>query len=117
MLLHDERVTYETIKSWALETYFRGCRDNALMKGWPHEQIIGYVSYQFETTFERPVEILMWNVVLLVLSGGWHEIPEQNIRKNIAAIVIEYGLETLLTNVPVKEAELLRHDLKILKLI
>jgi hypothetical protein len=45
-MLHEERVTYETLKLWALECYYEGCRDHAVMKGWPHEQIMGYVDYQ-----------------------------------------------------------------------
>jgi len=111
MSLHDERVSYMTIKLWALETYFNGCRDNALVKGWPHEQIIGYVSYQFETTFELPIERLMWNVVLLILSAGWHEKPEKNIRNNIVVCMNEYSLEKLLEDVPQDEADMFRHDL------
>ena len=111
MSLHDERVSYQTIKLWALETYFNGCRDNALVKGWPHEQVIGYVSYQFESTFERPIERLMWDVVLLILSAGWHARPEQNIRNEIALCMDVYGLEELLEGVPEDEVQIFRHDL------
>jgi hypothetical protein len=116
-MLHEERVTYEVLKSWALEAYYEGCRDHAVMKGWPHEQIMGYVSYTFEDGFERPVEDLMWRVILLVLSGGWHKEIEQNIRGKIADQLAEHGLENLLAEVPVEEAEAFRHDLTILKLI
>ncbi|MDD0968588.1 MULTISPECIES: hypothetical protein [Pseudomonas] len=34
---------------------------------------MGYVDYQFENVFERPVENFMWRVILLVLSGGCHQ--------------------------------------------
>jgi hypothetical protein len=77
---------------------------------------MGYVSYAFEDGFERPVEDLMWNVILLVLSGGWHKEVEQNIQGKIAMQLAEHGLENLLTGVPADEAEAFRHDLKILKL-
>jgi hypothetical protein len=87
------------------------------MKGWPHEQIMGYVDYQFENSFERPVEKLMWRVVLLVLSGGWHPDWDSSTRQLIADQISEYGLESLLADVPNEEAETFRHDLKILNLI
>lgn len=116
-MLHEERVTYETIKSWALGCYFEGCRDHAVMKGWPHEQIMGYVDYQFENVFERPVESFMWRVVLLVLSGGWHPDWDSRARQLIAAQLAEDGLANLLADVPPEEAELFQHDLRILKFI
>ena len=116
-MLHEERVTYETLKKWALETYYEGCRDHAVMKGWHHEQIMGYVSYQFESIFERPLEGLMWHVILLVLSGGWYKdilaYEQQMIRETLA----KHGLENLLAGVPQEEAEAFRHDLKVLKFI
>lgn len=116
-MLHEERVTYETLKSWALESYYDGCRDHAVMQGWPHEQIMGYVSYTFENGFERPVEDLMWRVVLLVLSGGWYPNWESRARQLIADTLAEHGLESLLADVPANEAEAFLHDLRILKLI
>lgn len=116
-MLHEDRVTYKILKEWALETYYEGCRDHAVMKGWPHEQIMGYVSYQFENAFERPVENLMWNVILLVLSGGWHKEVEGSIRERIINLLAEHGLEKLLVDVPGDEAEVFRHDLKILRFI
>jgi hypothetical protein len=86
------------------------------MHGWHHEQVMGYVSYTFEDGFERPIEDLMWRVILLVLSGGWHKEIEQNIRREVAAQIAKHGLENLLAGVPTNEAETFRHDLKILKL-
>lgn len=116
MSLHEERVTYETIKAWVLESYFRGCRDNAIIKGWPHEQIMGYVSYQFEGTFERPVEKLMYNVVLLILSGGWYESPKKIISENILSLIEEFGLNRLLADLPKEELENFLYDLKSIKI-
>ena len=116
-MLHEDRVTYETLKSWALECYYEGCRDHAVMKGWPHEQIMGYVDYQFENVFERPVEDVMWRVVLLVLSGGWNKDWYSRARQLIADQISESGIDNILIEVPAGEAELFRNDLKILKLI
>ena len=113
----DNRATYGAIKTWVLETYFNGCRDNALMKNWPHEQIIGYVSYQFENAFDSDVESLMWHVVLLILSGGWQEEMALNIRCGIEDVISRHGLDNLLQNIPIDEAEEFMHDLKIIKVI
>jgi len=115
--MQNERATYETLKSWALESYFEGCRDQAVMRGWPHDQVMGYVSYTFEDGFSRPVEDLMWRVILLVLSGGWHPEWDGSARRHIASQITEHGLEILLSDVPRDEAEAFKHDLRILKLI
>ncbi|WP_205960164.1 hypothetical protein [Rahnella sp. CJA17(1/100)] len=116
-MLHEERVTYTILKSWALECYYEGCRDHAVMKGWPHEQIMGYVDYQFENVFERPVEDFMWRVILLILSGGWDQSWYTQARQLIADKINKNGIDDLLIGVPAEEAELFLHDLKILKLI
>jgi hypothetical protein len=113
----EERVTYQTLKEWASTTYFDGCRDLAVMQGWSHEQMIGYVSYAFEDGFERPIEDLMWRVVLLVLSGGWHPEWDAPQRQFIVDRIADHGLDSLLADVPAEEADTFRHDLKILKLI
>ena len=73
--------------------------------------------YQFEDGFERPIEDLMWRVVLLVLSGGWRPEWDVSQRQFIVNRIAELGLELLLIEVPAKEADLFRHDLKILKLV
>jgi hypothetical protein len=116
-MLHEERVTYQTLKSWALDDYFNFCRDSGLVDHWPHEQVLARVAYSFEDGFERPIEDFMWNVILLVLSGGWHPEWSRRQHKLIADLITEHGLENLLADVPADESEAFRHDLKILKLI
>ena len=116
-MLHKERVTYATLKEWALESYYDGCRDHAVTQGWSHEHVMGYVSYTFEDGFERPVEELMWRVILLVLSGGWHPEWGARARTRISKQLAEVDLSELLSEVPEQEAELFRHDLGTLKLI
>ncbi len=32
-MLHEERLTYEALKMWALDCYYEGCRDHAATKG------------------------------------------------------------------------------------
>ncbi|MYM87486.1 hypothetical protein GTP91_09870 [Rugamonas sp. FT82W] len=77
---------------------------------------MGYVSYTFEDGFERPVEDLMWRVIMLVLSGGWHRMWEERARREIIERIEEGGLENILAGVPQEEVEIFRHDLKILKI-
>jgi len=112
-----DRVSYESLKQSTLESYFNCCRVNTAMKGWKHEQIIGYVCEQFEATFQRPVECLMWSVVLLILTGGWHEESERRLRYHIASYLNQFGLEAMLADVPVDESEVFRRELKTLKFI
>ncbi|MBF7978761.1 MULTISPECIES: hypothetical protein [Rahnella] len=116
-MLNEERVTYNTLKDWALESYFDYSRDLALKRGTTHEEIIGYVSYTFEDGFERLIENLMWQVILLVISGGWY--PERNkvMRAEIINILSTNSLEDMLINVPSDERKLFLHDLKILEFI
>jgi hypothetical protein len=75
------------------------------------------VDYSFEDGFERPIEDLIWRVILLVLSGGWHPNWDARSRQLILDALAEHGLENLLADVPADEAEAFRHDLRILKLI
>lgn len=114
---HKDRLTYETLKAWALECFYEGCRDQAVVKGLPHEQILGYVDYQFEDSFELPVEQFMWRVVLLILSGGWYQDWYLSARQIVADQIQLEGIDEILAGVPEAESEMFRHDLKILKLI
>jgi hypothetical protein len=117
MFQSEERVPYETLKSWALDAYFDFCRDSGLVDHWSHEQVLARVDYSFEDGFERPIEDLMWRVILLVLSGGWHPDWDLRARQLIVDALTEHSLENLLADVPAEEAEAFRHDLKILKFI
>jgi hypothetical protein len=35
----EERITYQTLKVWALDSYFDFCRDSGLVSQWSHEQV------------------------------------------------------------------------------
>lgn len=113
----EERVPYQTLKAWALDAYFDFCRCSGLVEHWSHEQVLARVDYSFEGGFERPVEDLMWRVILLVLSGGWHPDWESRARQLIVDALAEHGLKNLLADVPVDEVVAFQHDLKILKFI
>ena len=116
-MLHEERVKYETLKSWMLEAYFDFCRDRGVVSGRAHAEILGGVVYEYETCLERPVEQLMREVIHVVLNGGWYEQPMTYHRAQIQQLIAEHGLESLLMDVPKDEADVFRHDLHILNLI
>jgi hypothetical protein len=113
----QDRLTYETLKFYALDAYFDGCRDHGIGKGWTQEQIIGFVSYTFEDGFSLPIENLMWDVILLVLCGDWYPQWNESGRKDIENQIQLSGLENLLVDVPQEEIDLFTHDLRILKFL
>lgn len=113
----EERMTYESLKAFALESYFDFSRNNGLFDQGGHNQVLGRLCLEFEDGFERPVENLMWKVILLVISCGLHIEWEVGVQKTIIALIAEHGIDALLADLPEEEAETFRHDLKILKLI
>ena len=112
-----DRVSYETIKALALDAYYDACRDNALMRGWSHREVLGSVDYAFEAVYESQIENLMLCVVQLVLSGGWYQEAEQKMRSRISHQLATEGIDNLLREIPQEEADRFKHDLNVLKLI
>ncbi|MCD4505199.1 hypothetical protein ABH309_23845 [Chromobacterium piscinae] len=113
----ESRTEYGAIKEMVLSAYFDFCRDRGHGYGWSHDRVLGSVEYEFECTFELPVEVLMLKVVELILSGGWHREVESNIRQKIVSIINEHGLEELLEGVSAGEIDEFKHDLEIIRLI
>ncbi|WP_261314350.1 hypothetical protein [Burkholderia latens] len=114
---NEDRVSYETIKAWALDAYFNFCRDSALMEGASHREVLGHVDLNFEGVYKSQIENLMLCVVQLILSGGWYPDAERSMRKSIVDQISTEGLDNLLKGVPSEEVELFVHDLRILKFI
>jgi hypothetical protein len=110
-----ERETYMTLKKWVLETYFDFCRDCAVMDGWRRSEVLAAVG---DDVFSSPVEEIMWDVICLVLNAGWYPDSGKSLRSTIRSRIDTYGgWEVLLSDITEEEAKLLRHDLKLLKLI
>lgn len=116
-MLNDERLSYEILKSYALDAYFDYCRDRALKSGFSHGEIIGYVSCIFEDGFESSIENLMWDVIILVISGGWYVEWNEKLRANIVSRIKNDGLANVLAEIPDDEADIFVRDLKLLNLI
>lgn len=113
--LNYDRVGYNDIKAFVLDAYYHICRDKGVVSKMTHYEVSGYVSYEFENTYERPIELLMLQVVLLILNGDWY--PEQSIfyRAEYNKIIENNdGLDNLLSKIPSEEAALFRHDLEII---
>ncbi|QVN19855.1 hypothetical protein JYG32_02200 [Burkholderia pyrrocinia] len=78
---------------------------------------MGHVDLNFEGVYESQIENLMLCVVQLVLSGGWYPDAERSMRKKIVDEISVNGIDKVLQGVPSEEAELFKHDLRILKFI
>lgn len=115
-MMINERVSYQKIKSLVLMAYFDFCRDRAIGMGWPHDQILGSVAYEYENVFTSQIEKLMFCVVQLVMSGGWYKDVESSARKWIAELLAEISIEKLLEGIQPDEAKEFSRDLEILKL-
>ncbi|VWB41031.1 MULTISPECIES: hypothetical protein [Burkholderia] len=114
---NGDRTTYEIMKADVLGLYFNFCRDRGLVGRYSHLEVLGYIDYEYDGAFESRLEILMFRVIWLVLSGGWHADLEKTMRDKISNQISTEGLNDLLQGVPADEAELFRHDLRILKFI
>jgi hypothetical protein len=116
-MLHEKRVSYEQLKSWAMDAYYEGCRDHAVNRGWSHEEVLGYVSYAFEDGFDRVIENIMWQVILLVLCGSWDSERQKAIRATVKNQLAFSSYASLFADVPEDEVKVFTHDLKVLGLL
>ncbi|MDG2537743.1 hypothetical protein P5Y53_08730 [Dyella jiangningensis] len=107
-------MNYETIKAWSLDSYFTFCRDRGAVRKMTQLEVLGYVYDDFQDSYERPIERLMFLVVMLVLSGGWHEEFEKNIRRKIAVELDGRDVGQLVSGITTDEVEVFTHDLRVL---
>jgi hypothetical protein len=106
-----DKISYEKIKELVLHSYFDGCRDLGLAERRGHDQIMGFVIYQFENAFEKPAEYLALYVIELIISGGWHEDAELYLRRQIADLLAQQGANNLLSQFMSSDVDVLRGDL------
>ncbi|WP_321818293.1 MULTISPECIES: hypothetical protein [unclassified Paraburkholderia] len=115
--LNNIRVSYKSIKADVLDLYFTLCRDRAIEDGWSHREVLGSIDCEFDGVFDLRVENIMLSVIRLILSGGWSSDSKENLSRYISEQIAMEGLENILRGIPSEEAELFKHDLKILKFI
>lgn len=110
------RISYPQIKTDTLETYFEGCVSRGIQAGLPHEQALGYLSYNLENSYTLPIENLMMHTIELALYGGWYAGASAFIREQIREIIHRDGLTSLLQGIESEEIAIFLDDLKRLRI-
>ena len=112
-----DRLTYQDLKDSGLSAYFDGCKSMAIKRAWSFEQVLSYVVHAHEDGFDDPLENLMWDVVVLVISGGWVVEYYEGLRRRVSDVLSRGNLDEMIARLPADEAESFRHDLAVLGLI
>jgi len=119
----DSRVSYPEMKSSVLENYWEACRDHGPATKaagvWELAQISSdvYDGYAGGSgSFDSPLEYLMLEVISLVLSC-WYPDQADFHRARIAELMRDNDIGAMLSSIPFDEAEVFKHDLKILRII
>jgi hypothetical protein len=112
----ERRSTFDEIRRDVLEAQYRLCLGWERGTGPSHGILLGYIVNKFDGRYQRPVEELMFSVVLLVLSGGWYW-WECGIRDRILMTIRSNGLDAMLSDVPDIEAAQFLRDLRLLKIV
>ncbi|WP_123723886.1 Imm2 family immunity protein [Pseudomonas protegens] len=116
----EDRVTYSEVRACFLALYYNYCRvklrHNSLwIEG---ESEAGYAYAELEGSFDKPVEILMLEVVALVLRGGRSsERVHDYHRAVIEEILRDNDLLGILEGLPQEEAMEFSSDLRLLGMI
>lgn len=127
----EERVPYQTIKIWVLDSLYDDCRTRAYVDQWTYSQIISAINdgycYRGETYkapldkglggFDSAIEYLMLEIVCLTLSGGWDPKQESHYRNEIKKILTENDLTAMLNTLPNNERIEFEEDLKVFGII
>ncbi|MDM1760236.1 hypothetical protein [Acinetobacter sp. 251-1] len=115
-MIDENRENYATIKSWLLETYFDACRDLSIQKKWSHLEILGYTFYQFENSFELPIEKFMLFIAELILTANWDEALRKNIMYQVEVLIQENNFKSILEYFSEDEREEFLRDLSVLNI-
>ena len=113
----DKNICYSQIKAEALSIYYDFCRDRVGGGQSTHENILAQVDYHFDGTFNSSIEKLMFYVVELVLSGGWHPQIEEYCRTQIAEWLQANDLNAEMSKISSSEAVEFIRDLELLRLL
>jgi hypothetical protein len=119
----EDRVPYKELKIWIWECYWESLRDRGPLHRvnttWSEEMIIGFVDSEYtesDGVFVSQLEYFMLDVILLVLSS-FKENQRNYYLSKVKKFISENDLEDLLSEIPKEEAEELRRDLRIIKVI
>ena len=103
MVGYDKELGFEEMKTVIFEAVFDATRDNAHRRKFTHGQIISVVCDWYVNTFESDTEELQFNIIMLTLSGGWCEILDSGLRKDIDAATKRGALSVLMDRLPDNE--------------
>lgn len=124
--MSEERVSYDEIRSGFMSCFYDYRRNkihdnNHLhLPTSPIQQAteVGYAHYQWENSYDLPIEILMRDVfTLIMLAGCTSDIVEKNLRQGIREMLEACSLESLLQGVSDDEKSDLFYDMELLGLI
>ena len=130
-LVMEERVTYQEIKSWILESLYDDCRSRGYGHQWTYSQILSAINdgycYRGESYkpplseglggFDSVIEYLMLEVICLILSGGWDTKQDSYYRNEISKILADNDLTIMLNSLPDDERIEFEMDLKMLEIV
>lgn len=117
-MISSECLTYSQLKEAGLTSYFDSCRSLALKRGYSPDEVLANVRHVFQDGLESSVDDVMWDLVLLVISGGWIKGYRETAEARIVSSISEAGgVDALLDGVPLPEAEEFKHDLEMVGLI
>lgn len=121
-MIEEGRTSYPTMRAWIMESYYQACRMVIERgTGWVvNEEELGYAYHEAESEsmFDTDVERLMWDTLYLILDAGRYPQQGRDIHFNLVKNVLNrVELDDLLTDIPLDEANELRHDLKILGIV
>ncbi len=124
MKLYDyERINYENIKMDLLEGIFNDMKNNLYKKKFLNEnsdisQLISKTFDDFENVYERPIERLMFLVIIVIISEGLKFSNLEFYYAEIGKILYSNEcLENLLVDIPSREVEIFQADLEIIGLL
>jgi hypothetical protein len=110
-----EATSYQEVKAIALSTYWRGCLNQAASdyQGCVH----AWTYHELDNSFDLPIENLMLEMVLLVLTSGSNEAMRDYHREATCKIILSISLDRELARLSPDDALELESDLRRLNFI
>ncbi|WP_342308089.1 Imm2 family immunity protein [Pseudomonas fluorescens] len=115
----EGRVTYGEIRAWFLGSYYSYCKVKlSHQSSWAEgESEVGYAYGELESSFELPIEKLMLEVIVLILSAGRApRIVQKYHLDTISKLLEEIELSSILEDLPFDEVAEFKDDLGLLGL-
>lgn len=122
--MEDERTTYKMMREWAMDSAYETCKAIVALanqNGTESIEKIGLFANFFnedDDIFPTDIEMLMWHTLCILLNYNHNsKILFERRSQFIKIILSRNKFEHLVGGIPEVEANELRHDLKLLKLI